>query len=77
MALELVADTETQMGMFDLYDHQKSAGLMKVFDQINNRYEKGKIRFAVQGYSKKWKLRQHNLSPCYTTDIRQVLCIKN
>ena len=77
MALELVADTETQMGLFDFNDHTKSAGLMKVFDQINNRYDKGRIRFAVQGYGKKWKLRQHNLSPCYTTDIRQVLCIKN
>lgn len=77
MALELVADTETQMGLFDISDHPKSAGLMKVFDQINKRYDKGSIRFAVQGYGKKWKLRQHNLSPCYTTDIRQVLCIKN
>jgi DNA polymerase V len=77
LALELVAETETQMGLFDHGDHQKSAELMKVFDQINNRYSKGSIRFAIQGYSKKWKLRQHNLSPCYTTDIRQVLCIKN
>ena len=32
-----------------------------------------KVKLAVQGSSRKWKLKQEKLSPCYTTRFEDML----
>ena len=73
----LVPETELQMGLFDNRDRNTDNKLMVVLDKVNGRFGKDLLRFAVQGYSKKWKLRQTRLSPCYTTRLEDVLIIKD
>jgi DNA polymerase V len=49
---------------------------MKTLDKVNSAFGANTVRFARQGYSKKWKLRQMRLSQCYTTRIEEILTIK-
>ena len=56
---------------------QEAREIMNTVDKVNNRFGADLVRFAKQGYSKKWKLRQMKLSPCYTTRIEDILKIKN
>lgn len=77
MVLDLVPEQTIQMSIFDVAGGKKEKAVMDAFDTINTKFGKGLVRYAVQGYSRKWKLRQQKLSPCYTTDIKQVLTIKN
>jgi len=50
---------------------------MESFDQINTNYGSDLVRFAAQGYNKRWKLKQERLSPCYTTRLKDVYVIRN
>jgi DNA polymerase V len=77
MVLDLVPEQSVQLGVFDDTNHQRSKQAMAAFDSINTRFGKDIVRYAVQGYKKKWKLKQEKLSPCYTTNINEVLTIKN
>ncbi len=73
----LVPESELQMGLFDSRDRIRDKKLMGVLDKVNGKFGKNLVRFAVQGYSNKWKLRQARLSPCYTTRLDDVLIIKD
>ena len=77
MLLDLVPEERIQMSIFENNNKKRDKAIMKAFDNVNNRFGKDLVRFAVQGYKRKWKLRQQRLSPCYTTNINQVLTIKN
>lgn len=50
---------------------------MQTIDKLNVKYHKS-IRLAAQGTetNPKWHLRQENLSPCYTTNINDILAVK-
>jgi DNA polymerase V len=50
--------------------------LMGVFDQINNKYGRGMIRLAAEGYSKPWAMRAELKSPAYTTRWIEVPQVK-
>ena len=77
IANDLVPETQIQFSMYDNLDRKKDKQIMNTVDRVNNRFGMDLVRFAKQGYSKKWKLRQMKLSPCYTTRIEDVLKIKN
>ena len=49
---------------------------MRSVDKINIIMGRNKVRLASQGYEKKWELRQEQLSPCYTTQIKDILTIQ-
>ena len=44
-------------------------------DIINKKLGRDSIRYASQGYYRKWKLKQERLSPCYTTRWEDLLTI--
>jgi DNA polymerase V len=77
MLLDLVPESQIQIGIFDTVNRERDKQLMSAFDKINSAFGKDLVRFAVQGYQRKWKLRQERLSPCYTTNINQVFTIKS
>ena len=49
---------------------------MSAVDHINQKMGRNKIRLAVQGFDRKWRLKQEKLSPCYTTRFSDVLYVK-
>ncbi len=73
----IIPDTQVQQSLFgNPGSGQKDVQVMKMLDAVNKRFGKDLVKFAIQGYSKQWKLKQMHLSPCYTTNINQVLKIK-
>ena len=67
---------EIQMSLFDNIDRQKRKKMMYSIDKINMLMGKDKIHLASQGFKKRWKLAQEQLSPCYTTRFSDILKIK-
>jgi DNA polymerase V len=76
MVLDLVPESQVQGSLFDNQNRSRDKKLMKALDSVNVSFGKDLVRFAVQGYGRKWKLRQERLSPCYTTNLNQVMQIK-
>ncbi len=75
---DLIPKDPTQLDLF----HQPSDAqlqhtehLMRVLDQINQKYGRSTLRLAAEGYSKPWAMRAELKSPAYTTrwsDVPQV-----
>lgn len=61
---------------FELQKITQNNRLMKIMDAINKSFGSDVVKHAVQGNSKKWKLKTQHLSKCYTTRIIQILKIK-
>jgi DNA polymerase V len=75
-AMELIPATEVQHNIFDKENRARNSQLMQVLDKVNQSFGKNAVRFALQGFGTRWKLRQLKLSPCYTTRIDEVLTVK-
>lgn len=72
----LVPADSVQLGIFGNADSKKSKKMHQAFDSLNNEYGKGTVRFARQGFSKPYGMRQAHLSPRYTTRIEHVVKVK-
>jgi DNA polymerase V len=75
-AMELIPAREVQHNIFDKENRARNSQLMQVLDKVNRSFGKNAVRFALQGFGTRWKLRQLKLSPSYTTRIDEVLTIK-
>ena len=73
---DIVPSDQVQLGIFDSVDRSKRGTLMKSIDTINAQMGRDKVRLAVQGFDRKWRLRQERLSPCYTTRFADILTIR-
>lgn len=72
---EIQSEICQQGDLFDINNKEKQQNLMKMLDKLNNKLGNDKIRFASQGFGKKWKLRQEKLSPCYTTRLTDIISV--
>jgi len=74
---DIVPKSKVQPTIFDkVNDIEKRQHLMQAIDTINHEHGRLKVRFAVNGYSPRWHPRQECLSPCYTTQINDLIRIK-
>ena len=71
-----VPESQVQLSLFDNLDRDKRRKVNSVVDRINKRMGKDKVKLAVQGTGRKWKLKQEKLSPCYTTRVADMLEVK-
>jgi DNA polymerase V len=76
MVLDLQPASEVQMGLFEQRDREKEEKIMGTLDELNASFGKDVVRFGVQEFNKKWKLRQEHLSKSFTTRLDQVVRIK-
>jgi len=65
-----------QTSLFDSINREKHSNSMRAIDLLNSRYGRDVVRLAAQGGGRKWKLRQEQLSPSYTTSWNDILTIK-
>ena len=74
---DIIPKSETQISLFsNSLDLIKREKIMLTIDKLNNNLGRGKVRLAVNGFEKKWGMKQKNLSQCYTTRINELLRIK-
>lgn len=65
----------SQLGIFDSVDREKRERLMQAVDRINGKYD-NRVKLAVQGNGREWKLKQEQLSKRYTTKLSDIIVIK-
>jgi len=70
---EISPERPLQADLFDTRDREKYNRIMSVMDSLNASYGKQKVKIAAQGFDRKWKLKNEKLSPCYTTQLKDVL----
>ena len=57
---EIVPEDQVQLNLFDDTDREKRKAINEYIDYINNRIGRDKVKLAVQGYGRKWRLKQEN-----------------
>jgi len=73
---DIISQKAMQCTLWDDQNRERQEKITAAIDQINARMGKGKVRYAVQGTGRKWKMRQEKLSPRYTTDWEELLVIE-
>lgn len=76
LAEELIPENIRQTALWDSTDHEKQERLMKALDLINAKTGRDSVRYALQGFDRKWKMRQEKLSASYTTKWSDILNIQ-
>ena len=71
----LVPANQITMDLFDSLDREKHKKAMVAIDALNSRFGREKVKVASQGYDRKWKLRQERLSPCFTTNLNDIITV--
>ncbi len=72
----IVPQEEVQLSLFDSTDRGKKQKLMQAIDACNNRMGRGAVFLAAQGAGQSLKLKNQHLSPCYTTNINDIITVK-
>ena len=65
-----------QTNLFDTRNRSKYHKAMQAMDKLNASFGRQKVKIAAQGFDRKWKLKNEKLSPCYTTNINDILTVK-
>ena len=73
---DIVPGNNRQLSLFDQQNIFKKQRVMKALDEINTIMGRNKVRLAIQGFDRKWRLKQEKLSPCYTTRFSDMLNVK-
>lgn len=50
--------------------------LMQTLDAVNREFGRGRLRLASEALTNNWEMRQDRRSPCYTTRLTDLLCVK-
>lgn len=72
----LQAESSFQQNIFDKTERKKHRDLLKTIDNLNREFGRDKVKLAVQGDGKEWKLRQEKLSKRYTTNWNEIIEVK-
>jgi DNA polymerase V len=72
----MIPDREIQQDLFSGSETGKMQKLMESVDRLNRSGRSQVVKIATQGSGRKWKLRQEQLSPGYTTRWNEILEIK-
>jgi DNA polymerase V len=73
---DLIPEDQVQNSMYDRENRPKGKTIMNALDKINLSLGKEIVRFAVQGYEKKYRLKAEWLSPRYTTNINDIIKVR-
>jgi DNA polymerase V len=72
---DIISEDQIQQDFWDNVDRGKNKKIMDIIDKTNKSMGRDKIKFAVQGYNRKWKMNQEHLSPNYTTRWKDLLVV--
>jgi DNA polymerase V len=73
---KIVPQEQVQLSLFDKLDREKRKSINKAVDKLNSTMGRDKVKLAVQGSGRKWKLKQEKLSPSYTTLLSDMLEVR-
>ncbi|MBQ0116291.1 MAG: Y-family DNA polymerase [Flavobacterium sp.] len=73
--MDITPNQNVQLNLFS-QSNPKHPQLMATIDKINLSLGNHKVKFASQALDRVWKMRQEQLSPNYTTNIKDIITIK-
>jgi len=73
---DLQPEGQLQCALWDEQDRERQQKITSIIDATNAKMGRGKLKYAIQGSKRSWKLRQEKLSPKYTTNWDELLDIK-
>lgn len=73
---EITSATSTQLYLLDPVDREKRERLMATLDYLSGKMGRDIVKVATQGTDKPWALKSEMRSPCYTTNVREVLTVR-
>ncbi len=76
VVLGLIPNSRVQLNIFEKED-PKHQVLMKTLDFITKKEGPSKIKLASQDLKRVWKMKQTKLSSRYTTELKEIITIKN
>lgn len=75
IVMDFIPETAVQSSLFSNAS-PKANTAMKAMDKVNKSLGHEMVRVASQGFERRYKLKAEFLSPCYTTNVQQLLRIK-
>jgi DNA polymerase V len=72
MLTALVPASQRQLDLYGDRDRERTSRLMRVLDRINVEMGAGTLRYAAEGYVKRWRTRFERRSPVNTTNWRDL-----
>jgi len=72
---DVVSAKGAQTNLWDDVNRDKNKKLLEMIDNINLKAGIEQVKFAVQGTEETWHMRQHHLSPHYTTKWSDILIV--
>ncbi|GAB3934840.1 Y-family DNA polymerase [Mucilaginibacter myungsuensis] len=75
-ATGIIPAGEVQYNMFVGHENSRQQNLSELMDSLNDRYGRGTLRLAAEGFDKTWKMKQDYLSKQYTTNWREIVVTK-
>ncbi len=69
----LVPESAVQFSIFKNGDEGKTKGIISAIDSINQNLGKETVRFAIQGFEKRYRLKAEMLSQRYSTNINELI----
>ena len=76
IVLGLIPNNKQQLNIF-VKENPKHQILMKTLDFITKKEGPSKIKLASQDLKRVWKMKQTKLSSRYTTELKEIIAIKN
>ena len=76
MLTALVPASQCQLDLFEDRDRARSSRHMRLLDRLNERMGAGTLRYAAEGYVKRWRTRFERRSPASTTNLRDLPVVK-
>ncbi len=74
---DLVSEDSVQASLLDNANLTRDKRVMAALDKINGTMGKETLKIATQGFKKNYRLRADHLSPRYTTNIKDIIKVKN
>jgi DNA polymerase V len=71
--IELVPARHAPDNLYRRKDWGRSKRRMEALDRVNRLMGSGTLRYAVEGFTKRWKMRREHLSPRYTSNWGELL----
>jgi DNA polymerase V len=76
MLTALVPASQRQLDLYEDRERERSSRLMRVLDRVNAEMGAGTLRYAAEGYVKRWRARFERRSPVNTTNWRDLPTVK-
>ncbi|WP_025184299.1 Y-family DNA polymerase [Leptospira interrogans] len=72
---KITIEENFQPDLFDSVNREKEKRLNESIDQINEKFQNEKVKFAVTNNKNSWALKQERLSPRYTTRWEDIIYV--